>query len=110
MLHMLNRPNPKQAENLQQKLEFVEAWFDGNIDKVAKMMDGKGFSANTKDLHGNTALMEAALMGRYKIWKLLLNENTVRIYAFVLSSSFYTYSRLSIFIHISDNTYNNCRN
>ena len=32
--------------------------------------------ANVTDLNGNTALMESALQGHTKIWKLLLSHNT----------------------------------
>lgn len=67
MLQIFNRPNPKLAEHLQQRLDFIEACFEGDYDKVKSMLDGKDFTADTHDLNGNTALMEAALKGWYKI-------------------------------------------
>lgn len=65
----LRRRNQRSEKVVQKELEFIEACFEGNLDKVTSMLGKYPVSANSNDLHGNTALMEAALKGHVEIVK-----------------------------------------
>jgi ankyrin repeat protein len=69
----------KQPEMFQKELGFVEAWFDGDFEKFKELLHKYPMSANTWDLHENTALMEAALKGHVEIWRELLNHKNANI-------------------------------
>lgn len=55
------------AEKMQNDLEFIDACFEGNYELVKQSLNTGGLNANTKDFSDNTALMQAALKGHYKI-------------------------------------------
>lgn len=67
----INKKNPSQ---MQLESEFLEACFEGDLEKVKKLLEIKGLNANTRDLNSNTALMQAALKGNLGICKLLITD------------------------------------
>ena len=69
----------KQSTELQNDIQFVEACFEGDIDKVKEMMQEHPVGANSRDLHDNTALMEASLKGHTEIWRTLLDHQNINI-------------------------------
>jgi hypothetical protein len=69
----LFKKNPKK---LQQEHKFIEACFEGDYDTITVFLQQFGLNANTTDLNGNTALMQAALKGHLKTCKLLLIHGT----------------------------------
>ncbi|CAI2386120.1 unnamed protein product [Moneuplotes crassus] len=64
--------NKKDPARMQMENEFVEACFEGNLDKVKEMLKTPWVNANTKDLNLNTCLMQAALKGHLNVCKILL--------------------------------------
>lgn len=68
-----------QAKIIQKELEFIEACFDGDAQKVKEFLKKNPVSANTCDLHDNTALMEASLKGHVEVCKLLLGHKNMNI-------------------------------